>query len=258
VVGAVNFDGDRWVFRDLEVEMDEQILEVIENKRLDVLYDEAKSINKLVDLGLIKPQEIVKAGERQMTELAQRAGQIAYIFKMDGEQKGRNKVEVMMGLGNEKNKVSRLEMVIRSFAYAVYLKSKFPDDVAGIILFGSRTKPEKTPLPDSDQDMLLVVKPEKLSGVELSLDLVPTIERTAKTFLGTEADLGVFYSCDLKNRQNESSRASIGEMYKKIDKDSVVMILDGSIRKSFFDVFSANLKRKQEDFNPTIAELFFH
>jgi hypothetical protein len=38
----------------------------------------------------------------------------------------------------------------------------------------------------------------------------------------------------------------------------MVRLLNRSIRNRFFDAFSASLQRKQEDFNPTIAELFFH
>ncbi|MFZ3301303.1 MAG: hypothetical protein WA152_01160, partial [Microgenomates group bacterium] len=163
-------------------------------------FQEAVFINRILDKKLINPLEIADASSQQINQLVARCDDLLTRNKQDGYD-SRKKVETIIGVGETKNK-SRLEMIVRACIFAIFLKFKYPNEFLGLVEYGSRTISESTPRLDSDQDILVFIKPEKDLIILRSLNLDETINKYGKLILGSVPEYEYRTSSDL-DRQPE-------------------------------------------------------
>lgn len=202
-------------------------------------HSEADSINRLLVKNLINPNEIEKASGQQISQLVARCNDLLARDKQDGYD-SRKKIETIIGVGDEKNK-SRIEMIARACIFAVFMKFKYPNEFLGLVEYGSRTVPGSTPRPDSDQDMLIFIKPENNLVVLRPFTFDDTVNRYGKLILGVVPEYEYRTSDDL-----DRSPKIVQEFDPQICKDSIPVFTDLDSRKRFNSSYGPQLAKSQD------------
>lgn len=230
---------------------------IMEAGEISGLQEEAEKINKLVDKDLVSPGEASHSYPERLDELIQRFDQISRLSEQEGFEKARAKVETTLGLGNKKDKPTRTELATKGFMLAVYLKLKYKKTFDGLVLYGSRVHPEKTPSKFTDQDMAIVTTKTIGNSVDVpdnEIDFITGAKLACLKIMGVEADISTIWGVDLqKSKSDIATSERLRSSHKVIDKNSISIIPNPETKKLFDSVFSEQMKNSQTDFKPDFA-----
>ncbi len=210
----------------------------------EVAWHEAHNLNVLERKGLLKPEEIGGANLESLTEIAERASQIMSVANLDGPETARGKVKTMLGLENQSPaRLRRLELILKGFLLASYLWTRHgKKDLAGIIFCGSRTDTRKTPRPNSDLDVVLVLKESVQKSYDTDPSLPDNIEKAVRRIWGPKTEVDFTY--DLYGKSLRTMQPSFARrQYKAINRHSIPFIWDKKVRNSFKRVFSGQMRK---------------
>ncbi len=223
----------------------------------DGLITEAHNIDKLVNHNLVSPKEIGNATFNQIDELAQRFDQFENMYTQEEipEAAIRAKIESILGLGDKSKNPSRFKLKIDAFITSLYLKYQFPNTFAGLVLYGSRVNPNKTPGRFSDQDIALITNPNIKSAADIPLNeilFVQEAENFAQGVFKVPVELSVIWGYDLVRYKDPNVQKGVTANYKNIDMYSIPIIPDSSARDGFKKTFETPLRKPQTDFRPDL------
>lgn len=216
--------------------------------------DHAIKINNLIDLKVVKTDEIGNATGPQIDELAQRFDQFQNMYAKEDipNEAVRSKIESILGIGDRDNQPNRTELTVNGFITALYLRYMFPSTFSGLVEYGSNVNPNKTPGKNSDVDIALILNRNISSTADIpvsDIGIINEAEKFAGSLFKKKVEFSVIWGSDLAD-PNRKQR--VLESNKNIDMYSIPIILTKPERTAFKEVFAEQLTKPQTDFKPDL------